>query len=135
MQGVLFALVPIFAWGAVGLVANILGGDPNQQTLGMTLGAFVVALIVSLFRMPTLTWQIFLIGFIGGLFWVIGQFGQFNSMKYMGVSIASPSFSRKSISIWCIAWGFCFPRMDKTNSIYYRIYCDGSFGSWVLFLS
>ena len=34
MQGVLFALVPIFAWGAVGLVANILGGDPNQQTLG-----------------------------------------------------------------------------------------------------
>lgn len=90
MQGVLFALVPIFAWGAVGLVANILGGDPNQQTLGMTLGAFVVALIVSLFRMPTLTWQIFLIGFIGGLFWVIGQFGQFNSMKYMGVSVASP---------------------------------------------
>ena len=47
MQGVLFALVPIFAWGAVGLVANILGGEPNQQTLGMTLGAFVVALIVS----------------------------------------------------------------------------------------
>ena len=64
MQGVLFALVPIFAWGAVGLVANILGGDPNQQTLGMTLGAFVVALIVSLFRMPTLTWQIFLIDFL-----------------------------------------------------------------------
>lgn len=41
MQGVLFALVPIFAWGAVGLVANKFGGDPNQQTLGMTLGAFV----------------------------------------------------------------------------------------------
>ena len=24
MQGVLFALVPIFAWGAVGLVANMM---------------------------------------------------------------------------------------------------------------
>ncbi|MBZ1503783.1 GRP family sugar transporter, partial [Leuconostoc mesenteroides] len=69
MQGVLFALVPIFAWGSVGLVANKFGGDPNQQTLGMTLGAFVFALIVFLFRMPTLTWQIFLIGFIGGLLW------------------------------------------------------------------
>ena len=90
MQGVLFALVPLFAWGSIGLVANKLGGDANQQTLGMTLGAFVFALIVSLFRMPTLTWQIFLIGFIGGLFWAIGQFGQFNSMKYMGVSVASP---------------------------------------------
>lgn len=59
MQGVLFALVPLFAWGSIGLVANKLGGDANQQTLGMTLGAFVFSLIVSLFRMPTLTWQIF----------------------------------------------------------------------------
>ena len=33
MQGVLFALVPLFAWGSIGLVANKLGGDPNQQTL------------------------------------------------------------------------------------------------------
>ncbi|CAD0147854.1 protein of unknown function [Streptococcus thermophilus] len=46
MQGILYALVPIFAWGAVGLVANKFGGDANQQTLGMTLGAFVFALIV-----------------------------------------------------------------------------------------
>ncbi|OQJ82576.1 sugar transporter, partial [Leuconostoc pseudomesenteroides] len=55
MQGILLALVPIFAWGAIGLVANKFGGDANQQTLGMTLGAFVFALIVFLFRMPTLT--------------------------------------------------------------------------------
>mgnify|MGYP002663486589 FL=1 len=71
MQGVLFALVRLFARGSIGLVANKLGGDANKQTLGMNLGAFVFALIVSLFRMPTLTWQIFLIGFIGGLFWAI----------------------------------------------------------------
>lgn len=73
MQGVLLALVPIFSWGSIGLVANKLGGDANQQTLGMALGAFVFALIFFLFRMPTLTWQIFLIGFIGGLLWAIGQ--------------------------------------------------------------
>ena len=46
MQGVLLALVPIFAWGSIGVVANKFGGDANQQTLGMTLGAFVFALIV-----------------------------------------------------------------------------------------
>ncbi|CAD0155336.1 protein of unknown function [Streptococcus thermophilus] len=45
MQGVLFALVPIFAWGAVGLVANILGGDPNQQTLGMTWALLLLHLL------------------------------------------------------------------------------------------
>ncbi|MFR7800388.1 MAG: GRP family sugar transporter, partial [Streptococcus thermophilus] len=113
MQGVLFALVPIFAWGAVGLVANILGGDPNQQTLGMTLGAFVVALIVSLFRMPTLTWQIFLIGFIGGLFWVIGQFGQFNSMKYMGVSVASPLSAGSQLVFGVLLGVFAFHEWTK----------------------
>ena len=108
MQGVLFALVPLFAWGSIGLVAIKLGGDANQQTLGMTLGAFVFALIVSLFRMPTLTWQIFLIGFIGGLFWAIGQFGQFNSMKYMGVSVASPLSSGSQLVFGVLLGVFAF---------------------------
>ena len=45
MQGVLLALVPMFAWGSIGFVANKFGGDAKQQTLGMTLGAFVFALI------------------------------------------------------------------------------------------
>ncbi|XIH89476.1 GRP family sugar transporter (plasmid) [Lactococcus lactis subsp. lactis] len=75
----------------------------DRVNIGMVIvwGAFVFALIVFLFRMPTLTWQIFLIGFIGGLLWVIGQFGQFNSMKYMGVSVASPLSSGESqLSNW-----------------------------------
>ena len=55
MQGVLLALVPMFAWGSIGFVANKFGGDAKQQTLGMTLGAFVFALIVFLFRMPTIS--------------------------------------------------------------------------------
>ncbi|TKV19931.1 hypothetical protein FDX20_32110, partial [Citrobacter sp. TBCS-11] len=38
MQGVLLALVPMFAWGSIGFVANKFGGDAKQQTLGMTLG-------------------------------------------------------------------------------------------------
>ena len=54
MQGVLFALVPLFAWGSIGLVANKLGGDANQQTLGMTLGAFVFALIVDVYKRQSL---------------------------------------------------------------------------------
>lgn len=113
MQGVLFALVPLFAWGSIGLVANKLGGDANQQTLGMTLGAFVVALIVSLFRMPTLTWQILLIGFIGGLFWAIGQFGQFNSMKYMGVSVASPLSAGSQLVFGVLLGVFAFHEWTK----------------------
>ncbi|KZK37850.1 GRP family sugar transporter [Lactococcus taiwanensis] len=108
MQGVLLALVPMFAWGSIGFVANKFGGDAKQQTLGMTLGAFVFALIVFLFRMPTLTWQIFLIGFIGGLLWAIGQFGQFNAMKYMGVSVASPLSSGSQLVIGSLIGVFAF---------------------------
>lgn len=92
MQGVLLALVPMFAWGSIGFVANKFGGDAKQQTLGMTLGSFVFALIVFLFRMPTLTWQIFLIGFIGGLLWAIVNLVSLIH-EILGVSVASPLLS------------------------------------------
>ena len=60
MQGVLLALVPLFAWGSIGCVANHFGVYAKQQPLGMTLGAFVFVLIVFLFSMSRLTLHIFL---------------------------------------------------------------------------
>ena len=90
MEGILLALVPMFAWGSIGFVSNKIGGTAKQQTLGMTFGAFVFALIVFLIRQPQLSFPIFLIGFIGGFIWAIGQSGQFHSMKYLGVSVAGP---------------------------------------------
>ena len=41
MQGILFALIPMVAWGSIGFVSNKIGGKPDQQTLGMTLGALL----------------------------------------------------------------------------------------------
>ena len=78
MEGILLALVPMFAWGSIGFVSNKIGGTAKQQTLGMTFGAFVFALIVFLIRQPQLSFPIFLIGFIGGFIWAIGQSGQFH---------------------------------------------------------
>lgn len=90
MIGILYALVPMIAWGSIGLASNKIGGDEKQQTLGMTLGAFVFALIVFLIVRPHMTLAIFVIGFIGGLLWSIGQFGQFKAMQNIGVSVAGP---------------------------------------------
>ncbi|WP_374286566.1 GRP family sugar transporter [Lactococcus sp.] len=90
MQGILYALVPMIAWGSIGFVSNKIGGEAKQQTLGMTMGAFVFALVVFLIRQPQLTLPIFILGFVAGIIWSIGQSGQFLSMKYMGVSVASP---------------------------------------------
>lgn len=113
MQGVFLALVPMVAWGSIGFVANKFGGNAKQQTLGMTLGAFVFALIVFLFRQPQLTLPIFVIGFIGGLIWSIGQFGQFNSMKYMGVSVASPLSSGTQLVLGGLIGVFAFHEWTK----------------------
>jgi glucose uptake protein len=90
MLGIFFALVPLVCWGSIGLVSNLFGGNPKQQTLGMTMGAFVFALITFLIFRPQLSWPVALLGFVGGLIWAIGQSGQFQAMKALGVSIASP---------------------------------------------
>ena len=35
------ALIPALAWGSIGLISGKLGGNANQQTLGMTWGGFI----------------------------------------------------------------------------------------------
>ncbi|GBG97489.1 GRP family sugar transporter [Lactococcus termiticola] len=114
MTGILFGLVPMIAWGSIGFVANKIGGDAKQQTLGMTLGAFVFALIVFLIRQPHLSWPIFLIGLVGGFIWAIGQSGQFHAMKYMGVSIAAPLSSGSQLVLGSLIGVFAFHEWTKS---------------------
>ena len=66
---ILIALVPMLAWGSIGLVSGKIGGDANQQTLGMTIGAFLFSLVVFFVVSPVITPWIFLIGFLSGLAW------------------------------------------------------------------
>lgn len=90
MQGILLSLVPMLAWGSMGLVSSKIGGTPNQQTFGVTIGGLFFAMLVYLIVQPTLTWQIWVFGILGGLLWSLGQNGQFTAMKHMGVSVANP---------------------------------------------
>lgn len=90
MEGLLIALIPMFAWGSIGFVSNKIGGRPNQQTFGMTLGALLFAIIVWLFKQPEMTASLWIFGILGGILWSVGQNGQFQAMKYMGVSVANP---------------------------------------------
>ncbi|MGT2800273.1 GRP family sugar transporter [Streptococcus marmotae] len=90
MQGILFALVPMIAWGSIGFVSNKIGGRPNQQTFGMTLGALLFALVVWILVRPEMTPTLWGVGIIGGMLWSMGQYGQFQAMQYMGVSVANP---------------------------------------------
>ena len=53
---ILIALVPMLAWGSIGLVSGKIGGDANQQTLGMTIGAFLFSLVVFFGRATIVYW-------------------------------------------------------------------------------
>lgn len=90
MQGILYALIPMLAWGSLGIVSNKIGGNANQQTFGVTLGGFAFALVTYLIVQPSLTAQLWIFGIIGGLLWSLGQNGQFTAMQHMGVSVANP---------------------------------------------
>ncbi|KLI76219.1 glucose transporter GlcU [Lacticaseibacillus zeae] len=87
---ILLALIPMFAWGSIGLVSGKLGGNAYQQTLGMTFGALVFGVGTLLVMHPALDSKTWLLGIISGLFWALGQGQQFQSMKYMGVSMTMP---------------------------------------------
>ena len=89
-MSLLIALVPMIAWGSIGLVSGKIGGSANQQTLGMTIGALLFSIVVFFVIQPTLTTATLIVGFISGLFWSLGQNQQFHSMKYMGVSVGLP---------------------------------------------
>lgn len=90
----LIALIPALAWGSIGLISGKLGGTANQQTLGMTWGALLFAIIMTLCSwehfMANCTWKLWIVGLISGLFWSLGQNQQFHAMKSIGVSKAIP---------------------------------------------
>ncbi len=108
MEGILLALVPMITWGSIGFATNKIGGTAKQQTLGMTFGAFVFALIIFLVRQPTMTFSIFLIGFIGGIMWSVGTSGQFHALKYMGVSVAAPLSAGGQLVLGSLVGVFAF---------------------------
>lgn len=87
---ILLALVPMFAWGSIGVVSGKLGGSANQQTLGMTIGALGFSAVVFAVIQPVISPIVILIGMLSGLFWSVGQNQQFHGMKYMGVSVGIP---------------------------------------------
>lgn len=113
MEGILYALVPMFAWGSIGFVSNKIGGKPSQQTFGMTLGALLFALVVWLIVRPEMTLQLWIFGILGGFIWSIGQTGQFHAMQYMGVSVANPLSSGSQLVLGSLIGVFVFHEWTK----------------------
>lgn len=87
---IIIALIPALLWGIMPLIITKVGGTARQQTMGVTLGAFVFALIVFAFRKPDFTVETLVVSFITGCLWSVGQMFQLQSFKIIGVSKAMP---------------------------------------------
>ncbi|CRH93402.1 Putative glucose uptake permease [Chlamydia trachomatis] len=113
MEGIILALIPMFAWGSIGFASSKIGGKPTQQTFGMTLGALAFAFVVWLVVRPEMTWQLWVFGIIGGILWSVGQSGQFQAMKHVGVSIAGPLSSGAQLVLGSLVGAFLFHEWTK----------------------
>jgi len=89
-MGVLLALIPTVCWGSIGLISGRLGGTSYQQTLGMTAGAVIFGIFSLVYFHSQLTGMAMLVGVASGLCWAVGQFEQFQAMKFIGISRTVP---------------------------------------------
>lgn len=111
----LIAFIPMLAWGSIGLVSGKMGGDANQQTLGMTTGAFLFSLALFFILRPTLDLRVAIVGFISGLFWCLGQNNQFHAMNFMGVSVALPLSTGMQLVLNTVAGALLFREWQKPS--------------------
>ncbi|KRN01784.1 glucose uptake permease [Levilactobacillus senmaizukei DSM 21775 = NBRC 103853] len=87
---ILLALIPTICWGSIGLISGRLGGTSYQQTLGMTAGAVLFGTFSLFYYQPNLSVMAMVVGIASGLCWSVGQFEQFQSMKFIGISRTVP---------------------------------------------
>lgn len=89
-MGYLIALIPAIFWGLMPLISTKVGGSSSNQVFGIGLGAFIVSVITMLLMRPSISWGPFIVAVVSGACWSTGQFGQFASMKKIGVSNTMP---------------------------------------------
>lgn len=87
MTALLIALVNILGWGLIPLTVK---GSPSSQIGGMGIGASLTGLLIFLFTRPVIDTKVWLLAFVAGMLWTIGQVGQFVSFTRIGVSGTIP---------------------------------------------
>lgn len=87
---ILIGLFPSLMFGCMNLITGYVGGNPRQQNLGLALGAGTLSLLLLPLVNDTWSWETFILGFSGAVFWSCGQVFLLLSFKYQGVSRSMP---------------------------------------------
>ncbi|MGA9227657.1 MAG: GRP family sugar transporter [Mesobacillus sp.] len=117
MTGILLALLAAVSWGSIVFVSNKLGGDEDSQTLGTTIGALLFAIVVFIYKRPDLSTLIWIVGFISGLFWSLGQKNQFGAVRYLGVAKTAPMSTGLQLIGTTFFGVFIFKEWDTRMSV------------------
>ncbi|PQF24782.1 GRP family sugar transporter [Enterococcus mundtii] len=84
------ALIPALGWGMMPILSKIMGGKSEEQLIGTTIAALLFGLIFSLSQQVTYQTVSFIICFLSGVFWAVGQYFQFRALEKAEVSKAMP---------------------------------------------
>ena len=76
--------------GVLPVVVSKLGGEPVNQIFGTALGTLIVGLVVEVVLRPTINRISFIWAMLAGVFWIVGQLGQYTSYANIGVSKTMP---------------------------------------------
>lgn len=76
--------------GVLPVVVSKLGGEPVNQIFGTALGTLIVSLVVEVVLRPTINRISFIWAMLAGVFWIVGQLGQYTSYANIGVSKTMP---------------------------------------------
>lgn len=90
-MNILIALIPALGWGIFPLIAGkIKNSQPANELMGLGTCALIVGIITAIIHPTNSNLTIFSLSLISGIFWTIGQSGQFISMRNIGISKTMP---------------------------------------------
>lgn len=84
------ALIPALGWGMMPILSKVMGGKSEEQLIGTTIAALLFGLIFSLSQQVAYQTVSFIICFLSGVFWAVGQYFQFRALEKAEVSKAMP---------------------------------------------
>lgn len=89
-MNIVLMLLPAIAWGILPLAVVRVNGKPINQIFGTAIGTLIVSIAIFLIMRPSISIGSFILAALAGGFWIIGQLGQYNAYRSIGVSQTMP---------------------------------------------
>lgn len=115
-MSIVLMLLPALAWGILPLAVARINGKPINQIFGTAVGTLIVSVIVELIMKPSIPIVTFLLAALAGGFWIIGQLGQYNAYKAIGVSQTMPISTGLQLIGTSLIGVFLFGEWASTNA-------------------